>query len=39
MLSIVHIRLVCSNSITSETGGSDDEFDNGSERSCSCTIM
>ncbi|TYJ35799.1 hypothetical protein E1A91_A05G261700v1 [Gossypium mustelinum] len=23
----------------SETGGSDDEFDNGSERSCSCTIM
>ncbi|KAK0577244.1 hypothetical protein LWI29_030127 [Acer saccharum] len=23
----------------SETGGSDDEFDNGIERSCSCTIM
>lgn len=23
----------------SEMGGSDDEFDNGNERSCSCTIM
>ncbi|GMI90775.1 hypothetical protein like AT1G22790 [Hibiscus trionum] len=24
---------------SSETGGSDDEFDNGNERACSCTIM